>query len=793
VNYMRTAARFVRGGKTTVRLALWFCACNMMTALLAAQCSNPTQVQNQTISSGTVNFTDNNALAASSVIINGSASVTFHTGNCIDLQPGFHATAGTAATTFHAWEDAGAPSITSLSVTSGTVGTAVTITGSDFGSSGTVTFNGTAATVTSWSAGSISVTVPVGAVPGSVNVVVTVNGVTSNAVAFNLQDSAPSNGTVTPSNGAGWHQTYTFTFSDPNGATDISSTQMDVGNSSGTANSCVVFFGRGSSFGYPDPSMGGFWLEDNAGQSWSGGGPVGQPGTLENSQCIVDAGASSLQLSGMNLTITVAASFKPGYAAAHTVWDMAQDNEGLSSGGYYGAGSYTVTTPPAPLFSLAAQQVTAQPIAPGSSASYTVTVTPQSGFSGVVKLENTALAAGETAAFTPASVSGGSGTATLTVNTDSQATPTGSINFSVIGMGQQGGGWVEAQTAATLDVEVLSPPPTVTLASPLNNASNQAITPALQWNAAARATSYDVFLYPASGTPTRVATVTVTTYTPSPALATNASYSWYVIAKNASGAAPASPTWTFTTVAASLTITSAHTGAFTQGQSNATYTLTVTNGASAGATNGAVAVTETAPSGLIPVSMQGAGWTCTGPTCLRSDALATGSSYPAITLTVDVANRAPASVTNTATVSGGGSANASASDATAIDALPRYSNPLAFAVPASVVAGVPTTFTVTYASQAGSGDIASGQVQIDSCYRRGRRAVPAMSRTFRTFRGQATQPLSVRRQTAGRPVYQSAYGVPSSPILSEPLRTSKMPGSDWLTLCVASSMMIFQV
>ena len=33
-----------------------------------------------------------------------------------------------------------------------------------------------------------------------------------------------------------------------------------------------------------------------------------------------------------------------------------------------------------------------------------------------------------------------------------------------------------------------------------------------------------------------------------------------------------------------------------------------------------------------------------------------------------------------------------------------------------MVAGAPTTFTVTYASQAGSGDIAFGQVQIDACY-----------------------------------------------------------------------------
>jgi hypothetical protein len=40
----------------------------------------------------------------------------------------------------------------------------------------------------------------------------------------------------------------------------------------------------------------------------------------------VDAGASSLQLSGTTLTITLAASFKTGFAGAHKVWDMAQYN-----------------------------------------------------------------------------------------------------------------------------------------------------------------------------------------------------------------------------------------------------------------------------------------------------------------------------------------------------------------------------------------------------------------------------------------------------------------------------------
>jgi IPT/TIG domain len=81
-----------------------------------------------------------------------------------------------------------APHITKLSVTSGPVGTAVTITGTNFGSpqgSGTVTFNGTAATtITSWSATSIVTAVPTGATTG--NVVVNASGVASNGVKFTV-------------------------------------------------------------------------------------------------------------------------------------------------------------------------------------------------------------------------------------------------------------------------------------------------------------------------------------------------------------------------------------------------------------------------------------------------------------------------------------------------------------------------------------------------------------------------------------------------------------------------------
>ena len=107
-----------------------------------------------------------------------------------------------------------------------------------------------------------------------------------------------------------------------------------------------------------------------------------------------------------------------------------------------------------------------------------------------------------------------------------------------------------------------------------------------------------------------------------------------------------------------LTIAKTHAGNFTQGQTGATYTLTVTNSGT-GPTSGTVTVTETVPAGLTAIAISGTGWACTQPSgpCTRSDALAAGASYPAITLTVNVAGNAPGSVINSATVAGGGQVN----------------------------------------------------------------------------------------------------------------------------------------
>jgi uncharacterized repeat protein (TIGR01451 family) len=78
----------------------------------------------------------------------------------------------------------------------------------------------------------------------------------------------------------------------------------------------------------------------------------------------------------------------------------------------------------------------------------------------------------------------------------------------------------------------------------------------------------------------------------------------------------------------------------------------------ADSTAGLVTINDTLPLGATPISASGTGWTCSvsGQTisCTRSDALAGGASYPAVTVNINVTQSAPATLTNTGLISGGG-------------------------------------------------------------------------------------------------------------------------------------------
>lgn len=183
-------------------------------------------------------------------------------------------------------------------------------------------------------------------------------------------------------------------------------------------------------------------------------------------------------------------------------------------------------------------------------------------------------------------------------------------------------------------------------------------------------------------------TVTCTRAT---ALAAGASYPAITVTVNVSATAPASVTNTGSVSGggqtntandsasdptningvADLAVAKTHSGNFTRGATGS-YTITVSNAGGA-ATSGTVTVGDTLPAGLSYVSATGTGWTCGAAgqvvTCTRATALAAGASYPVITVTVNVLQTAGASVTNTASVSGGGqtnTANDSANDPTTV-------------------------------------------------------------------------------------------------------------------------------
>jgi uncharacterized repeat protein (TIGR01451 family) len=130
-----------------------------------------------------------------------------------------------------------------------------------------------------------------------------------------------------------------------------------------------------------------------------------------------------------------------------------------------------------------------------------------------------------------------------------------------------------------------------------------------------------------------------------------------------------------------LTVDKSHTGNFTQGQVGAQYFIAVIN-AGTGAASGTVTVTDTLPAGLTATAMSGPGWVCMTATltCTRSDALAANSSYAAITLTVNVAPAAPPSVTNSATVSGGGEGNTANNTDTDPTTITAFGCPSSFTV-----------------------------------------------------------------------------------------------------------------
>ncbi len=474
-----------------------------------------------------------------------------------------------------------APSITNLSPTSGSVGTAVTITGTNFGATqgaSTVKFNGTnAGTATSWSATSITINVPAGSTTG--NVVVTVSGVASNGVAFTV-NPAPSITNLSPTSGAvGTPVTVTGTNF---GATQGTSTVTFNGTNAGTASSWSA---TGITINVPSGATTGNVVVTVSGVASNGSsftvlltpnitnlsptsGAVGAPVTITGANFGATQGTSTVTFNGANAgtaTSWSATSITINVPSGATTGNVVVTVSGVASNG----SSFTVLPTPS--------ITNLSPTSGAVGTPVTVTGTNFGATQGASTVTFNGINAGTATSWSATSI---------TINVPSGAT-TGNVVVSVSGVASNG-------VAFTV-----SPAPSITNLSPTSGAVGTPVTITGANFGAAQGTSTVTFNGANAGTATSWSATSITINVPSGATTGNVVVTVSGVASNGSSFTVL-PTPSITNLSPTsgaigtpVTVTGTNFGA-TQGASTVTF-----NGANAGPATSwsATSITINVPSG----------------------------------------------------------------------------------------------------------------------------------------------------------------------------------------------------
>ena len=148
----------------------------------------------------------------------------------------------------------------------------------------------------------------------------------------------PAVGAVSPPRSATPGQTYAFTFTDTSGYTDLSVVNILINNFLDGIGACYVAFAPTSA------TSGYLYLVDDAGDGgYAGGSPIALPssGTLQNSQCAINATGSSVLATGNILTLNLAIAFNPAFAGNQVIYLAARNNT-TGNSGWQAVGSVTV-------------------------------------------------------------------------------------------------------------------------------------------------------------------------------------------------------------------------------------------------------------------------------------------------------------------------------------------------------------------------------------------------------------------------------------------------------------------
>jgi hypothetical protein len=151
----------------------------------------------------------------------------------------------------------------------------------------------------------------------------TATATVSVAGSITCNSSSVTNCSVTPNQGTGLSQAFSFAFADSTGWSYLKQVNVDIGLTQANANSCLVSY---------VPSTNKLYLLNDTGTAYLAGIAIGSAGTLQNSQCSVNVGQSSASGSGNGLTLNVAMTFNSSYAGSDSIFMDAVDNGGRDTG-----------------------------------------------------------------------------------------------------------------------------------------------------------------------------------------------------------------------------------------------------------------------------------------------------------------------------------------------------------------------------------------------------------------------------------------------------------------------------
>jgi hypothetical protein len=180
--------------------------------------------------------------------------------------------------------------------------------------------------------------------------------------------AAPTVGAVTPASGSGLSRTFTFTFSDANGAADIATASVFFNNVYSTSNGCYFVYSRTSN------TISLFRDADSVFV------PVtpGLNATAENANCAISGSGASATTLGSVLTLTVPVTFRSSLIGPRGVYGSVADAGGLMAS-WQQMGTWT------PVVSAAPAVLSVYPsTGSGSAQTFTVTFSDANGYTDIV-------------------------------------------------------------------------------------------------------------------------------------------------------------------------------------------------------------------------------------------------------------------------------------------------------------------------------------------------------------------------------------------------------------------------